>query len=164
MIVLLLHFVEAKFIVLSLFVAAVGFVLARHLISDRARAKQIGEQFAKHGLDYLGSALPKSLPISYASFWRSGDKVSNLVVGVLNGVETSVCDFHADRGKHGYVQTVIALKLGHVDVSSTLWSGYHLQVEKVGDWIMIFKPKTKLPIAEIEPLIADSRRLAQSMS
>ncbi len=152
--------VAGKFVLLALFIAGIIFVIVQHLISDRARARQIGERFTKRGLEYLGSALPKSLPISSASFWRPGDKVSNVVVGMLNGIETSVCDFHADRGKHGYIQTVVSLKLGHVDLSSKLWSGYHLQAENVGDWIMIFKPKTRLPVAEIEPLIAESRRLA----
>jgi hypothetical protein len=160
MTVFMLYSANATLLLLVL-LAVVVLTMAQHIMSDRSRARQINELFTKRGLQYLGSALPKSLPITSGSFWRPGDEVSNVVVGVLNGVETAICDFHAHRGKHGYVQTILSLKLGSVDVSSPRWSGYHLEAENIGDWTMIFKRKTKLPVAAMEPLIAESVRLAK---
>jgi hypothetical protein len=113
----------------------------------------------RHRMDYLGNALPSSLPLERLPFWRSTDNVENLMLGELGGSETAIFDLHANRGKQSSIQTAIALKVkGGVEVPPrTDISKDSPFVESTGEWLVYFVYKRVVGPADLHSLIADAK-------
>lgn len=103
--------------------------------------------------------LPETLDVSRSSFWQSGDWCSNVILGIFEGVETVVFDFE-HRDDFGFTQTVVAMK-SNVTISTlpALLHSSEIRAERVGDWIVMFRPKEEIELKELPALLADCRVL-----
>jgi hypothetical protein len=115
------------------------------------------------GFTERGGTLPETLDISRSSFWQSGDWCSSVVVGVFEGVETVAFDFE-HRDDFGYTQTVVAMKSNTpISTLPPLLQSSEIRVERVGDWIVMFRPKEEIGSKELSALVADCRVLLRCL-
>jgi hypothetical protein len=111
------------------------------------------------GFTERGFTLPETLDISRSSFWQPGDWCSNVVLGGFEGVETVAFDFE-HRDDFGYTQTVVAMKSNaRISTLPTLLQASKITAERVGDWIVMFRPKEEIGLKGLPALLADCRVL-----
>jgi hypothetical protein len=111
------------------------------------------------GFTERGFTLPETLNISRSPSWQSGDWCSNVVLGVFEGAETVAFDFER-RDDFGYTQTVVAMKSNaRISTLPTLLQVSKITAERVGDWIVMFRPKEEIGLKELPALLADCRVL-----
>ena len=130
------------------------------LLSGRLRASQYRRVAEELGFTYLGASLPDALDLPKASFWNSWDAATNVIAGTFKGVETAVFYFHANHGEMGYKQTTVAIKSGVlVGELPSHWQSSGIHAERVGEWIVVFRPRETVPPSDIPSFLDDCRNL-----
>jgi hypothetical protein len=83
-------------------------------------------------------------------------------VGTFKGVETVAFYFHANHGEMGYKQTTVAMKSSIPIVELTsLWQSSGIRAERIGDWIVMFRPKETIEDTQLPRFLDDCRNLLQ---
>jgi hypothetical protein len=132
------------------------------LLWGRLRTRQYRQVAEELGFTYLGRRVPETLNLSKASFWNSWDMATNVIAGAFKGVETAAFHFHANHGEVGYKQTTVAMKSSVPVVElSSLWQGSGIHAERIGEWIVIFRPKETIAPAQIPSFLDDCGKLLQ---
>jgi hypothetical protein len=132
------------------------------LLRARSRARQYNRVAGDLGLTYLGGTLPETLNLSKATFWDSWDMATNVIAGDFKALETVVFYFHANRGEVGYKQTTVAMKSSApVAELSSFWPVSGIRAEKIGEWIVMYRPKETMPPSQIPNLLDDCRNLLE---
>ncbi len=128
-------------------------------LSERKRTKQIRHYAESTGLTYIGTALPKSFPLSQTSVsWASS--IQNAVAGDKNNKELLIFDCQLGTGKGRRMLTVVAVR-GSAESFGTARFGPDLTTETVDGWTLIHRPPRflsfsgVLPLEEIEALLSD---------
>jgi hypothetical protein len=124
---------------------------ARAMVLARARKKQFRHYAQSHGLNYIGAALPMSFPLDKTSVYRSG-WIRNAVAGQMSGMDLLFFDCSVGTGKGRRTQTVVALR-GPVERFGTLRFDPSLTTEKIGEWTLLFRPRERLAVEDIELLL-----------
>lgn len=121
------------------------------LLSARLRAQRFRLIAQKLGFKYLGRPFPKDLPLEEASFWEPFDVATNVMRGIFKDVDTIVLYFHANHGDVGYKQTIVAMKSDRPihDEFPSLWITSEIKSERVGRWILLYRPKEVIPAKEL---------------
>jgi len=132
-----------------------GLLLSYGYLRHRRRAAAVRALATRLGFDYLGPALPQSFTLrgtgleAATSFW-------NVINGERNGIRTVAFDCQIGTGKGSWRRTVIAAK-ATTEVFDALKFNIDLIVERSGDWLLLYQPKTAslvppglMPVAEIE--------------
>jgi hypothetical protein len=121
---------------------------------DLRRASAIRVLASQAGFHYLGNALPRSFPLQgpledVASAW-------NVIDGERKGVRIIAFDCQIGTGKSSWRRTVIAAEAGY-DVFGATAFDVDLPVERSGDWVILFRPRSfsvmpvgLMPVAELE--------------
>jgi hypothetical protein len=132
------------------------------LLQGRSRAREYQRVAKALGFTYLGTAVPETLDLSKASFREPWDVATNVIVGTFKGVETIAFYFHANHGDVGYKQTTVAMKSSSpiTDLTS-LWQASGIRAERIGEWIVMFRPKEAVDDTQIVRLLDDCRHLLQ---
>lgn len=132
------------------------------LLQGRLRARQYHRVAEELGFTYLSMTVPETLNLSKASFWNSCDVSTNVIAGVFKGVETIALYFHANHGEVGYKQTTVAMRSSAPVVElSSLWQCSGIHAERIGEWIVMFRPKQTVASAQIPSFLDDCRNLLQ---
>jgi hypothetical protein len=132
------------------------------LLRGRVRARQYRRLAKELGFTYLGRRVPEALSLSKAPFWNPWDMATNVIAGTFKGVETAAFYFHANHGEVGYKQTTVAMKSSApVAELSSLWQSSGIHAEKIGEWIVMFRPKETLTSAQLTSFLDDCRNLLQ---
>ena len=141
---------------------AISTLIVWAVLRRRSRSRQYRWVAEDLGFTYLGRKLPETLDLSKASFWDSWDLAANVILGTFKGIETATFYFHANHGDVGYEQTTVAIKsnVSVVELSS-LWRGSGIHAERVGEWIVMFRPKETITPAQIPSFLGDCRNLLQ---
>lgn len=85
---------------------------------------------------------------------------TNVMVGAFKGVETVAFYFHANHGDMGYKQTTVAMKSSARIVElSSLWQTSGIRAERIGEWIILFRPKETIEASQIPSFLNDCRNL-----
>ena len=104
----------------------------------------------------------RDLDLSKASFWNSWDAVTNVITGTFRGHETAVFHFHANHGEMGYKQTTVAIKSDAPIVGmSSFWQGSGILAERIGEWIVMFRPRDTVAPPRIRGFLDDCVHLVQ---
>ena len=135
-----------------IFFGFVACLIVWALLQDWKRTKEIRQYAKNKGFTYIGGSLPKSFPLSKTSV-RWASSVKNAVAGDQSGKELLFFDCTLGSGKRRKTQTVVAVR-GLEECFGPLRFGPFLQTEKVGEWALIYRSKQRLPLAEIEALVA----------
>jgi len=123
------------------------------LVQDWKRTREIRQYAENKGLTFIGVSLPISFPISETSVgWASS--VKNAVVGDRNEKELLFFDCTLGSGKSRRTQTVVAIR-GPEECFRPVRFGPFLQTEKVGEWSLVYRSKQRLPLEEIDALLAE---------
>jgi hypothetical protein len=144
---------------IALWVAGlVGFSLWS-VLNDRRRTKHLATLASTLGLKAWGNQLPSDLslagtPIAYRSAtW-------NVFHGAQHGIRFVVFDCRMGTGKGSWRRTVIAARTSR-DVFATVPSESSYTVDKCGEWMVFYSPKTTsffgpglMPITELEARIS----------
>jgi hypothetical protein len=132
------------------------------LLQGRLRARQYHRVSEELGFTYLGRSVPGTLDFSKASFREPWDMATNVIVGTFKGVETIAFYFHANHGEMGYKQTTVAMKSSTPIVELTgLWQSSGIHAERIGEWIVMFRPKETIEGAQLPRFLDDCRNLLQ---
>ena len=143
-------------------VLSVAVLVILTIVWGQFRARQCREIAKQLGFKYRAWKVPETLHLSGASFWNSGDFVTNVIAGSYNGMESAVFHFHANHGEMGYKQTTAAVKSGTpIAQLSSLWIASGIVAERVGDWIVMFRPKETIAPPEIPGFLDDCGKLLQ---
>ena len=135
---------------------SISLLIVWALLLGRLRARQYHRVAEELGFKYLGRSLPEALNLSKASFWDSWDVVTNVIAGAFKGVDTAVFCFHANHGEVGYKQTTVGMRSSVPVVElSDLWRASGIRAERIGGWIVMFRPKEKIAAAEIAGFLDD---------
>jgi hypothetical protein len=137
------------------YVALVGLacLVVWTLVRDRKRAKEIRGYAQSEGFTYIGASLPKSFPFNETSVsWASS--VANAVAGTKRSKELVLFDCTLGSGKGSRTQTMVAVR-GSEECFGAARFGPSLTVESVGEWALIYRSKQRLPLEEIEALLAE---------
>jgi hypothetical protein len=123
--------------------------------------KRQHEAIERLGFAERGFTLPTTLDLSRSSFWQPGDWSSNVILGVFEGVETVAFDFE-HRSDFGYTQTVVAMKSdSSISALPTLLRVSEIRAERVGEWVVMFRPKENIPLEKLSAMLVDCRILIQ---
>ena len=126
------------------------------LLRGRLRASEYHRVAKELGFTYRGRTVPETLNLSKASFWDSWDVPTNVIEGGFKGLQTAVFYFHANHGEVGYKQTTVAMKSGAPIVDlSTLWRSSGIHVERIDEWVVMFRPKEEIAPAQIPSFLDD---------
>jgi hypothetical protein len=129
-----------NYALIGLCTALAGWVWWRSTV----RAAEIRQLAKVHGFHYLGKTLPYSVPLgdlpvgSIMSVW-------NVIDGESRGRRVVAFDCRFGEGKGSWQRTILAVHDDNVSVSS-FDSG--VQVEQVGDWTFLYRPKQLALIAQ----------------
>jgi len=140
---------------IALWVAAlVGFFLWSAL-NDRRRAKDLTKLANTLGLKAWGDQLPRDLSLTRTPM-DNRSATWNVVEGVQNGIRFIVFDCRIGTGKASWRRTVIAARADR-DVFATVPSDFSYTVDRSGEWMVFYSPKTLsffgqrlMPISELE--------------
>ena len=132
--------------------AAFAFIMVRHVLRERERAKDIRDYARTAGLTYIGSTLPKSFPLHKTSS-RGARSISQAVAGERSRKEVVVFDCKLGYGKGTFFRTVVAVR-GQRDGFGVAQFGPDLVTERVGDWTVVYGSKRRLLMEEIDALLA----------
>jgi hypothetical protein len=103
--------------------------------------------------------LPLDLEISRASFFAAGSEVSRVTAGPSDQVQewTFLCHVPGD---FGYWQTVVAFKTPvPLRKLSTLWRASELACERLGNYLLVYRPRTEISPKAIQSFVEDCRAL-----
>jgi hypothetical protein len=103
--------------------------------------------------------LPPDLEISRASFCAAGSEISRVIAGSLDQVQewTFLCHVPGD---FGYWQTVVAFKTPvPLRRLSTLWRASELSCERLGNYLLVYRPRTEISPKAIPSFVEDCRGL-----
>jgi hypothetical protein len=132
------------------------------LLQGRLRARQYHRVAEKLGFTYLGRTVPETLDLSKASFREAWDIATNVIAGTFKGVETVALYFHANHGEMGYKQTTVAMKSSTPLAELTsLWQSSGIRAERIGEWIVMFRPKETIENTQLPHFLDDCRNLLQ---
>jgi hypothetical protein len=88
---------------------------------------------------------------------------SNVISGMYDGLEMAILDYHANHGELGYKQTVVASRSDiSVREMTGLWKFSGISAERIGDWVIMFRPKQEIPVDHVTPFVIDCRGLLKS--
>ncbi len=132
------------------------------LLRRRLRARQYHRVAEELGFTYLGGTAPRTLDLSKASFREPWDMATNVIVGTFKGVETAAFYFHANHGEVGYEQTTVAMKSNTpIAELSSIWQASGIRAERIGEWIVMFRPKETVEATQIPLFLDNCRNLLQ---
>ena len=136
-------------------VIGAGLLLSYLYLRHRRRAAAIRALAIHLDFDYLGSSLPQSVTLNGTGL-ESASSIWNVISGSRNGIMTVAFDCQIGAGKSSWRRTVIAAK-ATAGVFDALKFNVDLIVERSGDWLLLYQPKTVslvppglMPVAEIE--------------
>jgi hypothetical protein len=140
----------------------VSAVIVWFLLQGRLRARQYHRVAEELGFTYLGRTVPETLDLSKASFREPWNLATNVIVGTFKGVETVAFYFHANHGEMGYKQTTVAMESNTPIVElSSLWQACGIRAERIGEWIVMFRPKETIEDTQLPRFLDDCRNLLQ---
>jgi hypothetical protein len=103
--------------------------------------------------------LPADLPINRASFFRWGAEISRVTAGSVDEVQewTFLCSVPGD---FGYWQTVVAFRTSvPLRRLSTLWRASELSCERLGNYLLVYRPRTEISSKALPSFVEDCRGL-----
>src|ERR1700733_6281462 len=103
--------------------------------------------------------LPADLPINRASFFAWGSEISRVTAGSEDEVQewTFCCSVPGD---FGYWQTVVAFRTSvPLWRLSTLWRASELSCERLGNYLIVYRPRTEISFKALPSFVGDSRGL-----
>ena len=133
-------------------ICAALIAMGSSLLYQRRRDAAIRAMAARLGLQYIGSALPRSLTLSGTPF----DYVSavwNAIDGEPHGVRVIAFDCRVGTGKGSWRRTVIAVEDDAAKSKSTPLCG-NLETARSGRWNIYFRPKAyfEMRIGQLMPV------------
>jgi hypothetical protein len=100
-------------------------------------------------------ALPSDLEIARSSFFPSEGWVGNVDVFEIDGIGAATFLCHVP-GDFGYSQTVVAFRSPvAVTGMSALWKACEIVCERLGDWIVMYRPRTEVSPRTLSSFIDD---------
>jgi hypothetical protein len=132
------------------------------LSRGRLKTRQYHRIAEELGFTYLGRTAPETLDLSKASFREPWDMATNVIAGTFKGVETAAFYFHANHGEVGYKQTTVAMKSSTpIAELSSIWQASGMRAERIGEWIVMFRPQETIEATQIPRFLDDCRNLLQ---
>jgi hypothetical protein len=102
---------------------------------------------------------PPDLEIRRASFFAAGSEISGVIAGPLDGVQEWIFLCHVP-GDFGYWQTVVAFKTPvPLRRLSTLWRASELSCERLGNYLLVYRPRMEISPKAIASFLEDCRGL-----
>jgi hypothetical protein len=146
---------EAIDVALVVWVAALASFFLWSAIDDRRRARGMARMASTMSLKAWGDQLPADLSLAGTPM-ANRSAIWNVFEGVRNGIPFIVFDCRIGRGKGSWRRTVIAARANR-DVFATVPSDYSYTVDRCGEWMVFYSPRTLsflgqrlMPIAELE--------------
>jgi hypothetical protein len=140
---------------IALWMAALAGFFLWSALNDRRRAKEIATLASTLGLKPWGEQLPADLSLAGTPMANISD-TWNVLEGAQNGIRFIVFDCRIGTGKASWRRTVIAARASR-DVFATVPSDFSYTVDRSGEWMVFYSPKTVsfigqrlMPIAELE--------------
>jgi hypothetical protein len=128
-------------------------------LADRRRAKDLTTLASTLGLKPWGDQLPGDLSLTGTPV-ANRSATWNVLEGVQNGIRFVVFDCRIGTGKASWRRTVIAARADR-DVFATVPSDFSYTVDRSGEWMVFYSPKTVsflgqrlMPIGELEARIS----------
>jgi hypothetical protein len=136
------------------YVVGVAFVasIVWGVLRERARAREIREFAARHGLTYIGGAVPKSFPL-HRTESRLAHSIRAAVAGDGRTNEIVFFDCTLGHGKPRFSRTVVGTR-GPVGFGPAQ-HGPDLETEPVDEWFIVFGSRRILTAEEIEALLSE---------
>ena len=103
------------------------------------RARDIRTLAESCGFQYLGEALPHSLPLTSMPF-ASITSVWNVIDGEPRGKRIVAFDCRFGEGKASWRRTVIAIRTDIRNVTASAFDP-SLRIVQTDDWVFIYRPK-----------------------
>ena len=123
------------------------------LARDWKRSKRIRQYAQGKGFLYIGAYLPSSFPFSETSVNWAGS-TANAVDGDRGGKRVLFFDCKLGSGKGRRTQTVVAVRAAPECFSpGSIWP--FMTTERIGDWALFYRSKERLPLVEIDALLAE---------
>jgi hypothetical protein len=137
-----------SYVVGAAFVASIVWGVLR----ERARAREIREFAARHGLTYIGGAGPKSFAL-HRTDSRLAHSITAAVAGDGRTNEIVFFDCTLGHGKPRFSRTVVGT-CGPVRFGPAR-HGLDLETERVDEWLIVFGSRRILTAEEIEALLSE---------
>lgn len=142
--------------------AILAFILGVLLLLRRSKQERhYHRAIQSAGLHYSGRDLPSNLPTLALSFWNSSDLISRTFAGAFRGVETIVFESRGFRGDMSYEQTTVAFRSQAQITHTNLLNSAGLKAERVGQWLILFRPNKLIRGSDIAGFVADCWSLVQ---
>lgn len=106
----------------------------------RHRVNAIRELAKRLGFIYIGQALPRSNSLAGTSL-QGATAVWNVIDGERHKIRVMAFDCRIGVGKGSWRRTVIAAQTD-ADIFGTVNSNRDLTVERSGNWMFLYQPKT----------------------
>ncbi len=106
----------------------------------RKRMNAIRELAQRLGFTYIGQALPSSISLS-GTLLQGATTVWNVIDGERHKIRVIAFDCRIGVGKTSWRRTVIAAQ-ADTDTFGTVNFNRDLTVERSGDWLFLYQPKT----------------------
>ena len=137
-----------SYVVGAAFVASIVWGVLR----ERARAREVRELAARHGLTYIGGAVPKSFPL-HRTDSRLAHSIRAAVAG--DGRTNEIVFFDCTLGHHKprFSRTVVGTR-GSAGFGPAQ-HGPDLETERVDEWFVVFGSRRILTAEEIEALLSE---------
>lgn len=140
-------------------VAAIIYAIVQRIIRSRSH-RRIAERL---GFQFLGFEFPVGFSLRESHLLGFTDVVGNVMHGTFQGLSTVIFDHHSN-GEAGYIQTVAAMRSSVEGAElGTLWKASELTVRRVGEWILIYRPKVQVQSGEIPAFLTDCANLLTAM-
>jgi hypothetical protein len=120
--------------------AVLGAILSMLYWRSRQRIKAIRALANRLGFTYIGEALPRSLSLRGTSL-EAATAVWNVIDGERNKLRLIAFDCRIGVGKGSWRRTVIAAQTDS-DIFGIVSFNRDLTVERSGDWMFLYQPKT----------------------
>lgn len=140
---------------LAVWMTGLGALFVASVLGDRKRAKLMGDLASRIGFKMWGDKLPPELSLVGTPMARA-TATWNVMEGTQNGVPTIAFDCRMGTGKASWRRTVIAAR-SRRDVFAVVPSDSSYTVDRSGEWIILYAPKSGftvwrslMPIAELE--------------
>lgn len=122
------------------------------VLRERARAREIREFAGRHGLTYIGGAVPKSFPL-HRTDSRLAHSIRAAVAGERRSNEIVFFDCTLGYGKTRFSRTVVGVR-GPAGFGPSQ-HGPDLETERVDEWFIVFGSRRILTVEEIESLLSE---------
>jgi hypothetical protein len=107
--------------------------------AERYRADAIRTLASRHGMHYLGDAVPKSVSLKGTPF-HGASRVWNMIDGEPRGTRVMAFDCQVGEGKRSWRRTVIAVESDNSSISD-LPLGPDMTTNRSGPWQILYRPK-----------------------